>query len=166
LHLTTRLAFAGAFVLCGCADRAEFTTMELVGGVPAQVATACAGDCAQAVTAEISLEASESLPDDAFIEMHQLRVDYALSGIAEEVPFFASELAVTVVAGEASAFTFPAAGENQRSWVIDRFDGEAITGRATVTAIGYDDLNETIEVTAGFDISFGDYASDASESEE
>lgn len=150
----TRLALVGAIALAGCADRTEFTTIEFIGGVPAIVNTSCGGgECAIPIDAALVMESSESLPEDASIEAKQYRIDYQLAGI-EPPPFFAEELDLVVIKGSSQAFRMLPAGETQRSYVIDRLKGESVSGQATVTVAGWDDLNETVELTAVFDITF------------
>jgi hypothetical protein len=155
LQPATRLTLLGALALVvGCADRTEFTTIEFKGGVPAVVNTSCGGgECAIPIEAALVMQSSESLPEDASIEAKQYRVDYELAGM-EPPPFFADELDLVVVKGSSQAFTMSPAGETQRSYVIDRIKGDSVSGQATVTVAGWDDLNNTVEVTAVFDITF------------
>ena len=157
MHLATRFLFAGAFVLGGCGNRGEFTTISFGAGIPAQVNTSCGVTCAIPVQADLSLEDSESLPVDASVEIKQYRIDYELAGSTEEMPFFADEINLVVAKGDSASFLFYPAGEAQRSWAIDRFAGQDLSGQALLTMAGYDDLNDSVEISARFSIGFGDY---------
>lgn len=157
MQLATRFLFVGAFALFGCGNRGEFTTIGFGAGIPAQVDTSCGVTCAVPVQADLTLEDSESLPADASVEIKQYRIDYELAGLPEAMPFFADEISLVVLKGDTASFLFFPAGENQRSWAIDRFTGQDLSGQALLTMAGYDDINESVEITARFSIGFGDY---------
>ncbi len=128
---------------------------------PAQIDMDCeTEDCdgSEVVGVEVTWGAASSAPEDATVELEQYRIDYYLPALGdEEVPYFAGVLSAVVPVGETVSFNVRAAGEPQREFVRARTD-DPIDGVATITVAGYDHRNEIVQVSADFEVVFGDFS--------
>ena len=127
------------------------------GAAAVDVDTRCENggcDSLEQVEASVSIDAHGHA--DAAIEILQYRVDYDLVGVAEQVPYYASETNLTVSADTAATLTVNAAGERQREWIIARFGFDQLQGTATLTLAGYDQDDNVKQAEAEFAIRFGD----------
>ena len=151
------LGFAG-----GCdSDAVEDTLrVRLDLGQPLTVDTFCEGGCAGADELTVRIEypdyPAELQPRDEWVDFEQFRIDYALSTLDDEVPFFAGTSSVTVAPGDQASFSVTVAGSPQRAFVYDAIGGELAAGHATLTLAGYDWDNNQVFIERDFDIRFVD----------
>jgi len=148
--------------LFGCADEAKLSITFGTGqyGPPIGVDTRCDnGGCEGPVQLEVQVSVEAKDHPNAAFEILQYRVDYDLSGVEEQVPYFAGVTSLNVSADTPATLNVHAAGERQREWVLSRYGYDSIDGTATLTLAGYDQDDKVITSEAPFDIQFGDFPS-------
>jgi hypothetical protein len=148
---------AGTLVLTAC----DVTTSEHVSLVlqpgGADVDIDCTnGGCEQSarIVAELSLEGTSQLPDDATVTMSTYRVDYQVEG---GPPVFSADTSVIVGWGQTVAFQPRIAGDEQRQWAAGQSGGGEVAGLGTLTLNGVDHDGAAVQVAATFEVEFGDF---------
>lgn len=153
-----------AFAATGCQpDTSSLLSITYGNGQyapPVRVDTVCDnGGCdgLEQLDATLTFDQQAFVSGTAQVEILQYRVDYALNGLTDQPPYYAGRTDVLCDVGASQDFNVRAAGQAQRDWVYARYLGQQVDGHATLTLAGYDELNNQVEVSADFDISFGDF---------
>jgi hypothetical protein len=148
------IALSAALGSTGCTvNTAELLTLRFVGGADVDVNCANGGcESSSRVAAQIMLEESSQLPNDAIITFSQYRVDYQLEA---GPPSLSSATSVLVGWGETVPFSPRVAGDEQRQW--GQSQGGERAGLATLTISGIDHDNAPVELSGSFEIVFGDF---------
>jgi hypothetical protein len=134
---------------------------------PVKIDTVCEdGECAskEKLTVRITFDDDSYVPEDTEASFKQYRVDYEISAISREIPYFASPISVHVTPEHTTTVAVQPVGETQRTFVYETVGDQAVAGTAILILAGYDDQNEIVMVEKSFDISFGtfsDHNSDA-----
>jgi hypothetical protein len=127
---------------------------------PVKVDTFCDnGGCVgkKELTGDVSFNTNSYVAEGTTVEFQQYRVDYVLTDIAKEVPFFAAPIEFSVSPKQTGNFTILAAGRAQRTFVYKAVGTKRIEGKATLTMAGYDNHEKQVFIDKQFDISFGDF---------
>ena len=160
--LRSCIAGASLFGLVGCTvDTVELLDITFAQG-HADVDTNCVGGCggSDRLEATIALEDNAQLPSDATVEFTQYHIDYEL--VVPGAPSFDTATSVVVGKGQSAPFAPAVAGDAQRQWAVDQ--GGTVDGRGTITISGTDHQQEPIQLTAKFEIRFGDFAASSTNS--
>jgi len=132
---------------------------------PVEVDTNCDdGGCdgLEQLQATLNFDQQGFVSGTAQVEILQYKVEYGLYDLAadNQPPYYAGVTTVVVNINDSVDFNVRAAGSNQRDWIRARYGDRQLDGTATLTLAGYDQLNQVVQVSSDFDISFGDFVTD------
>jgi hypothetical protein len=150
-------------LLWGCSSSATEDLMKVTFApysTPVTVDTSCENSgCADwnRVAVTVEFDSDSYVAEDTQVDLEQYRIEYDLSDIEDEVPYFASPLEVSVVPDETTTFYVYVAGQTQRDFVRKAAGGKPVHGLALLTLAGYDQQDEQVFLEKGFDIEFADY---------
>jgi hypothetical protein len=149
--------------LVGCdSDAAEDRLVVTVGdGSTVNVDTFCDPSCSGAESIEVSLDyPREAYREAETIELLQYRVDYQLSDVGGDTPFFAGLISVVLGPGDGDDLTLKVVGNAQREHVVEEVGGDAVSGTATLKLTGYDWSDSWVTIEHDFPIRFADVEGD------
>lgn len=115
-----------------------------------------------ASSAEMTVNATllETDDDETEVVLKQYRLEYTLdldSDSTEVCPAYANLTSIYLTNNTSDAIDVRAAGAEQIDFITDRYADGTVGGYATLTMQGNDQAGKKVEVSASFDISFGDY---------
>jgi hypothetical protein len=163
------LAFAAAIfcVISGCDDNAIEDKIVLTfapNSTPVKVDTFCDnGGCSgeEKLTVRVEFDDDAYVAEDTEVAFEQYRIDYQLDEVSRDIPYFASPIRASLVPDDTTTVAVSASGKTQRTFVYKAVGDKVVKGTAYLTLAGYDDDDEVVMIEKSFDISFGDYVTDA-----
>ena len=105
----------------------------------------------------LRLDMETPLPENDEVTFLQYRIDYTLTGVKEKVPYFSAPIEVIVHNNDDIAMSLQVAGSRQRAFLKKEIGTDTVMGTGKVTLAGYDEKDNRIDYTFGFNIHFGDF---------
>lgn len=134
----------------------QLTVTARPNGGSLQVDDRCNPACAGADSVDVQIAyAKGTTPQQGNVQLLQYRVDYTLTGVRGDVPFYAGQTSFDLPPGGNQTQTVRAVGSAQRDFVRQAAGDAVVTGTAKLTLAGYDYDNRQVTIDAVFEVSFG-----------